>query len=185
MSNPWTDEFTALIVRRYHAGEGPGALALQFGLTRNQVNAKLDRLNELRRRPNSPAVRRITPRAPKPVVAKVAEPPRPKAPPVARVVNPFGPNPRGVLAAIRSAPPVLVEPPPTLIAGSLARPWTERLSGQCTWPMGGAGPAMLSCCAPVFGRGWCREHFKAGLQPSAVTRRVDERVGKDVARAVR
>lgn len=47
------------------------------------------------------------------------------------------------------------------LPGTTPRPWTERESGQCTWPVGEG----LSCCAAVHKKGWCEAHFDLGTQP--------------------
>lgn len=55
--DPWTDELVAEISRRYAAGETPGVLAKEYGLTRNQVSSKLDRIDVIRRKgPKQPPV---------------------------------------------------------------------------------------------------------------------------------
>lgn len=82
--NPWTPEFTALVVRRYSHGETPTALGREFGLTRNQVTAKLHRLNVIRRRASEPRPAKLKAVAARPVPA--ASPP-PKLEP--HVIVPF------------------------------------------------------------------------------------------------
>jgi GcrA cell cycle regulator len=43
------------------------------------------------------------------------------------------------------------------------KPWLERLSGECTWPVSGEGADTFSCCAPVTpGTCWCEDHNRTG-----------------------
>lgn len=82
---PWSPEFTALIVRRYGTGESPTDLGREFGLTRNQVTAKLQRMGKIRRRTSEPrfvqpvSIRRLVdaPVAARVVVPFRAEPAKP------------------------------------------------------------------------------------------------------------
>lgn len=78
--DPWTDDLTAEIIRRYVAGDGAADLAREKGLTRNQVVSKLSREGVLRRReeiirpvrPEKPA--RPQPAARQPVAPPPVEP---------------------------------------------------------------------------------------------------------------
>lgn len=79
---PWTPEFTALIVRRYGTGESPTDLGREFGLTRNQVTAKLSRLGKIRRRTSKPRL-----------VQPVTIPRLAAAPTPAQIVVPFHAEP--------------------------------------------------------------------------------------------
>lgn len=59
-------------------------------------------------------------------------------------------------------------PASVLLTTEFARPWTERLSGECTWPIG-EGESLLSCCAPVADpeslSSWCAAHNRIGRVP--------------------
>jgi len=53
-----------------------------------------------------------------------------------------------------------------------AKPWTERKTGECAFPVGGEGADTLSCCAPSGGGTYCAAHMarmfvKAPPKPSA------------------
>jgi hypothetical protein len=46
------------------------------------------------------------------------------------------------------------------LAGSMPRPWTQRMARECAWPVLGFGDETLSCCLPVEGRGpYCAGHM--------------------------
>lgn len=43
------------------------------------------------------------------------------------------------------------------------KPFLQRLSGECTWPVSGEGRDTYSCCAPVVGgTSWCEDHNRTG-----------------------
>jgi hypothetical protein len=74
----WDQEGTTeRIVARYEAGDRPADIARDYGVTRNTINAKLDRIGALRRRgPSAPRHYVQKARAPKPPKAVAAPEPR-------------------------------------------------------------------------------------------------------------
>lgn len=70
----------------------------------------------------------------------------------------------GVTGHVYTMPPTVDLPRFTgATLGSTPKPWTERLSGECTWPVSGEGADTFSCCAPVVQGGWCEEHARTGF----------------------
>jgi hypothetical protein len=160
MSTIWDKPgVTEDVVRRYKAGERPREIADSLGVTRNCVNAKLDRLGVLNRRPSEP--RRYVPKAKE---AKVPPAPKPaKAKPSA---------PRTIAAPVASIPAVRVSetrtyaqpgpqprpvfrPEPT---AATAKPWLERRFGECAAPVSGEGADVWSFCAPAPNGPYCAAH---------------------------
>ena len=46
------------------------------------------------------------------------------------------------------------------------RAWTDRAAGECAYPVAGEGVAVLSCCNPTVGRGYCPGH-RAAMFPDS------------------
>lgn len=73
--------------------------------------------------------------------------------------------PRATLRPPRPEPKP-TSPPPVDV--SHAKPWTERVFGECNWPVSGEGADTFYCCAPVKGeRTWCAAHCAIGFQPAS------------------
>lgn len=53
-----------------------------------------------------------------------------------------------------------VEPPSRVIDASRAKPWTERLFGECAFPILGEGADTVSCCIRTGGKTYCTGHAK-------------------------
>ncbi len=56
------------------------------------------------------------------------------------------------------------------IAGSFPRPWTERPSNGCKWPLTVDGVEGMSCCEPVERRGYCGVHAQAAFAPTGTAK---------------
>jgi hypothetical protein len=179
MSTIWDKPgVTEDVVRRYKAGERPREIADFLGVTRNTINAKLDRMGVLNRRPSEP--RRYVPKAKE---AKVPPAPKPaKAKPSA---------PRTIAAPVASIPAVRVSetrtyaqpgPQPLPVfrpepVASTPKPWLERRFGECAYPVSGEGAETFSCCAPVWKRTekdgrivwlpYCEGHWRRAHQSAA------------------
>jgi hypothetical protein len=164
-ANVWTEQFTAMIARRYAAGEGCAALAREFRLTRNMVTSKLQRLGLIRPREHGaakPAAR--VPRAPKPAVRVIANKqtfaePEPRAP----IIEIKG----SVYAPLPDTSPVI---------------WTSRAWNGCSWPVGGEGADTLSCGLTVHKRGWCSTHYARGSQKPPPRKALDPLRARQTAR---
>lgn len=85
-----------------------------------------------------------------------------------------GDGPRGIRGGYvpqpKFNPDVEDMEPSAPLPGTVPRPWTERQSGMCCWPVGEAeGAEALNCCAPVMGgkgyfaKRWCERHLTVGV----------------------
>lgn len=81
---------------------------------------------------------------------------------------------------------VAVAPPPLVVVGEAAwdalpdtapRPWEERTTEQCSWPVGDG----LSCCEPVHKFGWCASHHEAGRVPFKKGERLERNLRRHIA----
>jgi GcrA cell cycle regulator len=148
----WTDARIALITRLWAEGVSASGIAEALGeVSRSAVLGKLHRLGLLGSRLAASAPRRYEGRTPAPPVRTPAaqSPPAPRA----------------------SAPPTPPSSPWreavfTPLAGSAPRVWLTREPGECAFPVGGEGEAIISCCAPTrAGSAYCAAHhaivFKA------------------------
>ena len=144
----WTPERTELAKELYSGGMSASQVGKAIGATRNAVIGKMHRIgvigvykknskDKIADKPRQPASK------PGAVKVKVSAPRRAPKPP------PMPPEP--------VARPVLTVVPVT------AKHWTQRLEGECSWPIAGEGADLIACCRPVSGR-WCAEHRKVGAE---------------------
>lgn len=79
-------------------------------------------------------------------------------------------------------PPAERPAEPRAVAASTPKPWTERLTGECCWPVSGEGAETFSCCAPASAylgqSGYCAGH-------AAVMFSRPHKVGHAYARSLR
>lgn len=156
----WEIEGAITALRKHHA-DGLScsqiATALNrefkgFGVSRNAVIGKLNRLGLSREAPAKPVAR-----------------------PVARPIktsNPIGPigvaeakrRAEGRERAIRAEKALAATKPGGRTA--TAKPFTERKIDECWWPIG-EGVDMLQCCAKVTRGGLCAEHAERGYQKAS------------------
>ena len=174
----WTDAITTEAKRLYiDLGRSASAVGREIGCSRCAVMGKAYREGWQR----DGSVARINASRNRPAVFKAPKPPRPKAQPRARVVY-----------SIKTGQPVRdpVEPRQVRMSGEVPgsnpKPWLERLSGECCWPVSGDGADVMSCCAPashIAGEGsvYCSAHWKA--RRNSVQSRVTD--GDSYARSLR
>lgn len=149
----WTDARIAQLTRLWTEGVSAAGIAETLGdVSRSAVLGKLYRLDLLGSRKPASAPRRY------------------EGPPMARVG-------RGMGLGLRPAPPVRQQPaepkaappePPRSpwretafapLPGTTPQPWLSRAFGECAFPVGGEGGALVSCCAPVKPRSaYCPAH---------------------------
>lgn len=162
---PWTDAKVKFLKEAWLAGGSGTTVARQLGagFTRCSVIAKVHRLGLTRSAaiaasnlPRGNLHHRTRPA--KPISRAAAVKPAPKS---------------GDIPVARSAP--LPGPMSTELAasriGDNAKPFGEQGRGECAWPIDLPGGALLACCEPVIGKGWCVEHFRRGTirtQPVAI-----------------
>ena len=140
----WTDEDVALASRLWKQGCSGGQIAKALeGFSRCAVMGKLRRLGLL-------GVGELGITRPRRVTKLKASKP-PKAPKPA-------PAPRGR----QFAEPVHKFEP---VTSPEARPWLERTSRQCAFPVEGLGADTLSCCNPTDGRSYCAGHYRMMYRP--------------------
>jgi GcrA cell cycle regulator len=143
----WTDARVAQLTTLWTAGVSASGIAEALGdVSRSAVLGKLHRLKLLGSRAAPSAPRRYDGPAP-----TMAAPPPPEA------VAPRGDGPGGTTGQpLRSSWNEAAFQP---LAGTKPAPWLAREAGACAFPVGGEGWALLSCCAPVAGRGaYCAAH---------------------------
>lgn len=166
----WTDERLAEASRLWQGGLSASEIAkrLGMGVTRNAVIAKLHRKGLTVRTVPSQAERgrlglivstggRVgaTTRGGTEAVKQAR----------ARIANKAPPKPRNNgFAAINAGRRVerLARdaernklPEERIRDATFARPWTERVFGQCAFPISGEGADVVSCCAPTDGKTYC------------------------------
>lgn len=152
MSKPpdWSEERRERLRKLWLSGMSQAKVGAQLGCTRNAVAGQVHRMG-LRRDASNPSERfgyGETTVKPKRIVA--AKPARPKPTPPAKPL----PKP---------AETVPMETP------VFAKPWIERTSRECCWPVGGSGADTLYCCSPIeldAPHGWCFNCRRRGLQPA-------------------
>lgn len=157
-NNEHIEALKALWADGLSASQIAAALSRQFrdaSYTRNAVIGKAVRIGLARSRSASSQASKIN---------RAAGQGAYRAPPASGPSAPADPS--YIAPANAFAPLTAAEP----------RPWSERRPNECSWPVGGDGAEIMSCCAPVHARGWCSKHFAIGVQPPSVKRRVDERL---------
>lgn len=155
----WTEERTAELVRLWDAGESATAISEQMGLaTRNVVIGKIHRL----RKAGYPMSRAAQTREQIQENAKAqraAHEIRRRKLEAAGVKRRKGSSPETCApfsAAVRTPPT-----PPVIIDVTFAKPWLERVFGECAYPVAGEGADTMSCCfKTVDGARYCPGHHK-------------------------
>ena len=140
----WTPEQTAFAIKHWNQGKSAAMVAQimneTFGteLTRSAIIGRVGRLGHQRAAPA--ALRSST-------VVKLA---KAKAIRKHKVKEQWTPT-------VREVEKPKPAPAPVIVADvSFARPWMERGSGQCAFPLG-ERYAVLSCCAPTA-ETYCKAH---------------------------
>jgi GcrA cell cycle regulator len=161
-SMTWTDARIAQLTRLWAEGLSAAGIAEALGeVSRSAVLGKLYRLELLGSRKPASAPRRYAPAAD--ARPTLAESLRLRA---ASLPSQESPEPP------KSAP----EPPRSSwreaafapLAGATPRPWLSRAVGECAFPVGGDGDALVSCCARVKPRSaYCPAHHAVVFKPAA------------------
>ena len=140
----WTPEQTAFAIKHWNEGKSAARVAQimneTFGteLTRSAIIGRVGRLGHQRA---APAGLRMA------TVVKLVQA---KAIRRAKVKQQWTPT-------VREVEKPKPTPAPVIVADvSFARPWMERGSGQCAFPLG-ERYAVLSCCAPTA-EAYCKAH---------------------------
>ncbi len=160
----WTDARIVRITRLWADGVSASGISEALGdVSRSAVLGKLHRLGLLGSRLPASAPRRYDGRAQAPAPAA-----------------------RGALVASAPARPRAAAPPTppsspwreaafTPLAGTAPRPWLTRAFGECAFPVGGEGEAIVSCCAPTQRQsGYCAAHHRIVFKPAAPPTRAAE-----------
>jgi GcrA cell cycle regulator len=149
----WTPARIALLTRLWTEGISAGGIAKALGdVSRSAVLGKLHRLRLLGCRESAAAPRRYE------GPTLVVRPGLPADPPLLR----------GLYA---TRPPEPARSPWdegvfTPLAGTAARPWLSREPGECAFPVGGDGDALMSCCAKAQPRNaYCPTHHAIAFRP--------------------
>jgi GcrA cell cycle regulator len=158
----WTDARIAQLTRLWAEGVSASGIAEAFGdVSRSAVLGKLHRLRLSGAREAPAAPRRYDGECP-----AVAWPLRaPPSPPALATTPPEPPRSPWREAAFAPLP------------GTIARPWLSREAGECAFPVGGDGEALLSCCAVVKPRSaYCPAHHAIAFPPQTpAARAADQR----------
>lgn len=152
----WTDARIAELTRLWTSGVSASGIAEALGeVSRSAVLGKLHRLKLLGSRKPAAAPRRFEgPIAAPGSTALARAAARPAA--TGRGAGPPAP-PRSPWREAAFAP----------LPGATPRPWLSRAPGECAFPVGGEGKAVLSCCAPS--RPWsayCAHHHRIVFRPA-------------------
>jgi GcrA cell cycle regulator len=149
----WTDARIAELSRLWAAGVSASGIAEALGdVSRSAVLGKLHRLKLLGSRKTASAPRRYD----GPASAKTA------------TLRTVGPAERGPTSVEAPCPPRSPwrEAAFAPLAGTAPRPWLTRAFGECAFPVGGEGEALLSCCAPARrGGAYCPAHHAIVFKP--------------------
>jgi GcrA cell cycle regulator len=150
----WTDARTKLLTRLWAEGVSASGIAKALGdVSRSAVLGKLHRLDLLGSRLPAAPPRRFdgptrawasAPTAAAPLFRPAAAPAQAAASPPTPPTPPRSPWREAVFAPLAATAP---------------RPWLTRDFGECAFPVGGDGAALLSCCARVRPRSaYCAAH---------------------------
>ena len=155
MSEVWAAEQVAELVRMHHEGMPQRQIAEVLGVTRSAVSGRLIRMGLKRERSGAPD--RGKGWAGDGREEKQREYSREKAREqraMRRLSDSYAPKP--------ARPREIVEFDLTPLAGSSPRPFTRRLSGECTWPVIADGAETHSCCLPIHRGSFCEQHARRG-----------------------
>lgn len=156
----WTDARVAQLTQLWTQGVSASGIAEALGdVSRSAVLGKLHRLRLLRSRAPASAPRRYE--------GPMSAPPAPTAGPPQVAGRRAGP-PEPAKSAWREA---AFAPLP----GTAPRDWLSRRFGECAFPVGGDGDALMSCCAPVRSRSaYCPTHHAIAFRPTTPAGRAAE-----------
>lgn len=157
MSAVWTAEQVAKLTRMRAEGLTQVQIAEALGVTRSAVSGRLVRMGLKQEKRGPPDQGKGW--AGEARKAKAREYSRQKAREhraFRRVSEPCDPRPTA------SKPREIVEFDLKPLVGSSPRPYTRRLSGECTWPVIADGAETHSCCLPVHRGSFCEQHARRG-----------------------
>jgi GcrA cell cycle regulator len=159
----WTDARIAQLTRLWNEGVSAAGIAEALGdVSRSAVLGKLHRLRLLRGRAAASAPRRYE----GPVGGQATAPMSSVRPPAGRRGWPEPPEPpKSPWCEAAFAP----------LPGAAPRNWLSRAFGECAFPVGGDGDALMSCCAPVKARSaYCATHHAVAFRPVSPAARAAE-----------
>jgi GcrA cell cycle regulator len=153
-TSSWTEERLAFAIERRKQGYSCGQIAKDLGITRNAVIGKLQR--HCGNIPKAAAPSRYIGRGRRGAAELARALADSSAPTVIA-------RPRRVIHASPIISPLRLAPmPPTptgkMLDSSAAKPWTERLFAECSYPVDGEGADTRSCCLPTGGPTYCAGH---------------------------
>lgn len=150
MGEPWPDDRIDIVKNLWAEGRSASQIATEllkltgFVCTRNAVIGIIHRRKlSVRTVPSRPSTR-LTPRPPKAFRAPVIKRGLLDRPDNFAAINAQARRERMEREAARNA--LRDEPIRDM---TFARPWIERRSGQCAFPISGSGADAWSCCAPT------------------------------------
>lgn len=146
----WTNTRLAILTQRWNEGASPSEIAKELGpeVTRNMVARTRERIG-------------LPPRSGAVLQAALAHRGRACG--------------TGLKASLvrHPTPPAQLLADEAPLAGSEPRAWTDRLIGECCFPVAGQGADTFSCCLPVAGPGasYCTAHAMATSRPAPLDSR--------------
>lgn len=162
----WNDENTAQTIELWEEDLSASQIAQRIGATKNTVIGKINRLRSAGHPFKREAATKGTDersRVSKAGGAARTSKARAKAKPKAPKRKP-----QNNLAAINMArraerdaaraAKAQALPPAAIYDATFAKPWTERLFGECAFPVAGEGADTLSCCIGTGGKTYCSSH---------------------------
>lgn len=153
----WTEERTAELIRLWTEGKSGTEIKNILGaVSRSAVIGKVHRLKLPKRPENDRALGRINGKIGLAKQRREQQLARPKrATGRGSTNNALAHNIHRKLKRRRDPAEAHA---PILLDVTNARPWIERKTGECAYPVGGQGADTLSCCAPCEGHTYCAGH---------------------------
>lgn len=176
---PWTEDRVETLTTLWNEGMAASQIALKLGqTTRSAVLGKLGRMGLLGTRPVETG--RINYRQAMRAHATIPREPRPARPPRPRAPREH-PQASGIARRARTKPGRdYANAAPVVIDASNAKPWTERVFGECAYPISGEMAETLSCCQPTD-KTYCPGHAAVMFQPVQPTMKQTMRIGRMAA----
>ncbi|MBE9604688.1 GcrA cell cycle regulator [Acetobacteraceae bacterium H6797] len=161
----WTSEAIDVLRGLWAEGHSTAEIGRRMGVSKNAVVGKAHRLNlparpsPIRRESEAPAAT-VAAAAPPQPAPRMAPPPRPAAPAVAR--EPAPPRPTAPVAASPATPPrpPVAAPPPVAPRAPVLRTFPRAGARSCCWPIGEPGTSDFRFCTAeaLTAKPYCAEH---------------------------